>query len=117
MSFGQALPTFDLCSDIQGGDGPDYFCFNSDSDAQSKNDHVIEYVAESESDGLVNQGDNVDVEQTSVDQESVDVQQTVKDDSESEESESEKVILSETPPPLRTRRGRVIKKPKKFGFE
>ena len=58
--------------------GPDYFCFNSDSDAQSKNDHVIEYVAESESDGLVNQGDNVDVEQTSVDQESVDVQQTVK---------------------------------------
>ena len=71
-------------------------------------------MAESESDGLVNRSDNVDVEQTSVDQESDDVQQPVKDDSESEESEKSE---SETPPPLRTRRGRVIKKPIKFGFD
>ena len=111
VSFGQARPTFDLCSDIQGEHGPDYFCFNSDSDAQGKDDHVIEYITESESDGLANQRDNVDVEQTPVDQESDDVQQPVKDNSESEESDSE------TPPPLRTRRGRVIKKPIKFGFE
>ena len=76
-------------------------------------------MAESESDdGHVNQSDKVDIGQESVDHESDDVhitQQTVKDDSESE-SESERVILSDAPP-QRTRRGRVIKRPKKFGFE
>ena len=111
VSFGKALPIFDLCSEIQAENGPDYFCFNSD--AQGKDDYVVKYVTESESDGFTNQRNDVDVEQTPVDQKSDDDQQPVKNDSDSESEKSE----SESPPPLRTRTGRAIKKPIKFGFD
>ena len=111
VSFGKALPTFDLCSEIQAENGPDYFCFNSD--AQGKDDYVVKYVTESESDGFTNQRNDVDVEQTPVEQGNDDVQQPVKNDEDSDSEKSE----SESPPPLRTRRGRAIKKPRKFGFD
>ena len=111
VSFGETLPTFDLCSEVQTECGPDYFCFNSD--AHGLDDHVVEYITESESEGLVTQRSDIDVERTPVEQGSDDVQQPVENDDDSENEKSE----SESPPPLRTRRGRAIKKPKKFGFD
>ena len=85
-------------------------------------DHVAEYITESESEGLGTQRSDIDVEQTPVQQGSDDGQQPVDndDDSESQKSESQKSESeseSESPPPLRTRRGRAIKKPRKFGFD
>ena len=116
VSFGEGLPTFNLCSEVQTECGPDYFCFNSD--AHGLDDHVVEYITESEREGLGTQRSDIDVEQTPVEQGSDDGQQPVDndDDSESQESESPE-SESESLPPLRTRRGRAIKKPRKFGFD
>ena len=111
MSFGETLPTFDLCSDVQTECGPDYFCFNGDD--HGLDDHVVEYITESESESLVTPRSDLEVEQTPVKQGSDDVQQPVGNDDDSENEKSE----SESPPPLRSRRGRAIKKPKKFGFD
>ena len=122
VSFGEGLPTFDLCSEVQTDCGPDFFCFNSDT--QDLGDDVAENIIESESEGLGTQRSDIDGEQTPVQQGSDDGQQPVDndDDSESQErespkSESESESESKSPPPLRTRRGRAIKKPRKFGFD
>ena len=112
----ETLPTFDLCSDVQTECGPDYFCFNGDD--HGLDDHVVEYITESESEGLVTPRSDIEVEQTPVKQGSDDVQQPGGDDDDSEEkSESDKKGGSESPPPLRSRRGRAIKKTKRFGFD
>ena len=111
VSFGETLPTFDLCSDVQTECGPDYFCFNGDD--HGLDDHVVEYTQESESESLVTPRNDIEVEQTPVKQGSDDVQQPVGNDDDSENEKSE----SESPPPLRSRRGRAIKRTKKFGFD
>ena len=159
VSFGEGLPTFDLCSEVQTDCGPDFFCFNSDnqdlgddvaeniresesegletqrsdidgnqsseseslpqsSDNQDLGNDVAENIIESESEGLGTQRSDIDVEQTPVQQGSDDGQQPVDndDDSESQKSESSE-SESESLPPLRTRRGRAIRKPRKFGFD
>ena len=110
------MPTFDLCSEVQTDCGPDFFCFNSDT--HGLGDEVAEYITESESEGLGTQRSDIDGEQTPVQQGSDDGQQPVDndDDSESQKGESSE-SESESPPPLRTRRGRAIKKPRKFGFD
>ena len=118
VSFGETLPTFDLCSDVQTECGPDYFCFNGDD--HGLDDHVVEYTQESESESLVTPRNDIEVEQTPVKQGSDDVQQPVGNDDDSDEkseSESDKKGGSESPPPLRSRRGRAIKRTKKFGFD
>ena len=116
VSFGEGLPTFDLCTEVQNDCGPDFFCFNSDT--QDLGDDVAENIIESESEGLGTQRSDIDGEQTPIQLESDDGQQPVvnDDDSESQKSESSE-SESESLPPLRTRRGRAIRKPRKFGFD